>query len=251
MAEVDYSFDNLNLKSAKKVKTYTTGVITDAEEIIKDIIPQKILSLEKLDKEEFQKYSDLSSVTSEVNIPKSGYELYKTEQEDTDASSGKTKKRKIDETAERPPQIPCNKKLIRLVDLMKPEAKAMIETCESIRMWITLLIPKIEDGNNFGVGIQEEVLNEVQAVQTESILKLDAVAKYFVGRGELLAKIAKHPFIDDYHRAVKELDEREYLNIQFTISELRSHYVLLLDTISKNYDKIKKPRSANNMENMY
>lgn len=28
-------------------------------------------------------------------------------------------------------------------------------------MWITLLIPRIEDGNNFGVSIQEETLGEV------------------------------------------------------------------------------------------
>lgn len=28
-------------------------------------------------------------------------------------------------------------------------------------MWILFLIPRIEDGNNFGVSIQEEVLSEV------------------------------------------------------------------------------------------
>lgn len=28
-------------------------------------------------------------------------------------------------------------------------------------MWILFLIPRIEDGNNFGVSIQEEALNEV------------------------------------------------------------------------------------------
>lgn len=30
-----------------------------------------------------------------------------------------------------------------------------------VKMWITLLIPRIEDGNNFGVSIQEETLSEV------------------------------------------------------------------------------------------
>merc|ERR1711881_727526 len=148
-------------------------------------------------------------------------------------------------------QIPCNSKLLRLIDVMKPEIADVIKACESIKMWISLLIPRIEDGNNFGVSIQEEVLNEVHRIQTESVQYLDAISRYFITRAKIISKVAKSPFVDDYNRAVKEVDEKEYLNIQFSINEIRSHYMLILDVVSKNYEKIKKPRSSNNLESMY
>jgi len=262
MAEPKYKFGNLHLKNAKEVSDYTTKVIADAENLITNIIPDKIFSLEKLDKEEFQQYSDIASVTSDVNIPSGGYESYMRKDlvnhnydnhNDTTATSGGKKKRKVEEMEpdERPPQIPSNVKLLRLIDVMKPEIKDVIEACENIKMWISLLIPRIEDGNNFGVSIQEEVLNEVHRIQTESMNYLDAISRYFITRAKIISKVAKYPYVDDYNRAVKEVDEKEYLNIQFSINEIRSHYMLILDVVSKNYEKLKKPRSSNNLESMY
>jgi len=265
MTDTKYKFGNLHLKNAKEVSDYTQKVIADAENLITNVIPDKIFSLEKLDKEEFQQYSDISSVTQDVNIPSGGYESYmyknlpnnghENSHNDTiTTEGGGTKKRKIDETEpdERPPaQIPSNARLLRLIDMMKPEIKNVIEACELIKMWISLLIPRIEDGNNFGVGIQEEVLNEVHRIQTESVNYLDAISRYFITRAKIISKVAKYPYVDDYNRAVKEVDEKEYLNIQFSINEIRSHYMLILDVVSKNYEKIKKPRSSNNLESMY
>ena len=40
--------------------------------------------------------------------------------------------------------------------------------CQILRDWIHLHIPKHEDGNNFGVEVQEEALQELQAVKEES-----------------------------------------------------------------------------------
>jgi len=255
-ADTKYKFGNLHLKNAKEVSDYTTKVLGDAENLITNIIPDKIFSLQKLDKDEFQKYSDISSVTSDVNIPSGGYESYMRKEPFTNHinNSNHTKKRKLDDTdsnGDAPAQIPCNAKLLRLIDVMKPEIKDVIEACESIKMWISLLIPRIEDGNNFGVSIQEEVLNEVHRIQTESMNYLDAISRYFITRAKIISKVAKYPYVDDYNRAVREVDEKEYLNIQFSINEIRSHYMLILDVVSKNYEKIKKPRSSNNIESMY
>lgn len=258
MSDNKYKFGNLHLKNAKEVSDYTTKVIGDAENLITNIIPDKIFFLEKLDKEEFLQFKDISSISKDVEIPNGSYDTFfpiKNKEHagsltNCDGHTPSVKKRKFEEDVVLP-QIPCNLKLIRLIDLIKPEIKDVIEACEMIKMWISLLIPRIEDGNNFGVSIQEEVLNEVHRIQTESINYLDAISRYFITRAKIVSKVVKYPFVDDYTRAVKEVDEKEYLNIQFSMNEIRSHYMLILDVISKNYEKIKKPRSSNNLESMY
>lgn len=56
-------------------------------------------------------------------------------------------------------------------------------------MWVTLLIPKIEDGNNFGVSIQAETLNEIQHVESEATAYLEQVSLYYTARGRLISKV--------------------------------------------------------------
>lgn len=47
-----------------------------------------------------------------------------------------------------------------------------------------------------------------------------------------------------------DTDEKQFLNIRLVIMEMRNHFASLHDLLTKNLDKIKKPRS-NNMESMY
>ena len=56
------------------------------------------------------------------------------------------------------------------------------ERCATVRIWITLLIPKIEDGNNFGVGVQEDALAELRQVEAECATYLDQISRYFLTR---------------------------------------------------------------------
>lgn len=52
-------------------------------------------------------------------------------------------------------------------------------------MWILFLIPRIEDGNNFGVSIQEDTLTEVRTVETEAATYFDQVSP--------LSALLRHP----------------------------------------------------------
>jgi len=56
-------------------------------------------------------------------------------------------------------------------------------------MWVTFLIPKIEDGNNFGVSIQEDTLGEIRAVEGEAATFYDAIARYHINRGKIISKV--------------------------------------------------------------
>ena len=48
----------------------------------------------------------------------------------------------------------CNEFLKRVNEFLKPEIRTIVTKCNTVRMWVTHSIPKIEDGNNFGVQIQ-------------------------------------------------------------------------------------------------
>lgn len=138
-----------------------------------------------------------------------------------------------------------NGNLVDLIEKVKPEIRTLIEKCNTVKMWVQLLIPRIEDGNNFGVSIQEETVAELRTVEGEAASYLDQISRYYITRAKLVSKIAKYPHVEDYRRTVTEIDEKEYISLKIIVSELRNQYVTLHDMILKNIEKIKRPRSSN------
>merc|ERR1712226_286721 len=59
------------------------------------------------------------------------------------------------------PYIP-NTMILSNFKKMLSKIQEFVEELQEVKMWITLNVPKIEDGNNFGVSIQEEVLSELK-----------------------------------------------------------------------------------------
>jgi proteasome activator subunit 3 (PA28 gamma) len=147
--------------------------------------------------------------------------------------------------------VPTNKHLVELVESVKPHIRKLVEDSNTMKMWISFMIPKIEDGNNFGVSIQEDTLAEVQSVESEAAAFFDQISRYFISRAKVISKVAKYPHIEDYRRAVQELDEKEYLSLWLVMCEIRNRYCALHDIVVKNLDKIKKPRSTNATESLY
>lgn len=123
--------------------------------------------------------------------------------------------------------------------------------------------PKIEDGNNFGVQVQEEVLNEVRGVESESAAYMEQVrdqiptsgywlctvfskripsipgnltsttteclclqvTRYHMNRARLVSKAAKYPHVEDYRRSITELDYRHFMTLRIILIEIRNSYV--------------------------
>jgi len=258
MSDSKYKFGNLNLKDAKEVSDYAAKVVSETEVLITNTIPDKIFSLETLSKEQFEIY-DHAPVNCSLDIPIEGLKHQIDYSYDPSVAAATRiindgvmppgKKRKyVGQDNDGVPTtkvVPCNSKIQKMVDLLKPEIKHLIEVCERIQMWIQLLIPRIEDGNNFGVSIQEEVLSEVSRIQSECTGYLDYMSRYYITRAKLVSKVVKYPFVDDYRRSVREIDDKQVINMKISLNEIRNQYLLILDVISKNYEKIKTPRSQN------
>lgn len=71
---------------------------------------------------------------------------------------------------------------------VRNEVSSLISTLDAIVAWITLSVPKIEDGGNFGVSIQFEIRKAIADVRKDLKDKFDALADYHEKRAALVPK---------------------------------------------------------------
>lgn len=117
--------------------------------------------------------------------------------------------------------VNCNVPICDIIKIVKPVIRALVEDSNLLKMWISFLIPKIEDGNNFGVSVQEDTLGEIQSVESEAAAFFDQISRYFISRAKIVSKVAKYPHIEDYRRAVQvmTLEKKKRSNRMFVISK--------------------------------
>lgn len=126
-----------------------------------------------------------------------------------------------------------------------------------------LHVPKIEDGNNFGVSIQEEVLRSIRTIIDRSSRYTGEVTRYAHSRGKTVSKIIKYPHVvstnspfyviglnpiisqTDYRQDVIRLDEQQFYSLRLTVTRIRNHYAGIYSLIKKNIEKILTPRTKN------
>ncbi|XP_036428709.1 proteasome activator complex subunit 3 [Colossoma macropomum] len=238
-----------------KVDVFRERITGEAEDLVANFFPKKLLELDQFLKDPLINIRELKEIHSEINLAVPDPILL------TDIHDGlegpNAKKRKLEDGPEDDKvggtkvyvmpggMMKSNGKLVDLIERVKPEIRTLIEKCNTVKMWVQLLIPRIEDGNNFGVSIQEETVAELRTVEGEAASYLDQISRYYITRAKLVSKVAKYPHVEDYRRTVTEIDEKEYISLKIIVSELRNQYVTLHDMILKNIEKIKRPRSSN------
>merc|ERR1711871_1727253 len=82
-----------------------------------------------------------------------------------------------------------NAELCELQTYARGEAAACVLDLRKIERFITLHVPKVEDGNNFGVAIRLEVAKLVKETGKECKGLLDALPAYHKDRASLLEKV--------------------------------------------------------------
>lgn len=234
---------------SKKVTEFIEEFKKESEQLVRVTFPKKVLEIDELYKK--VKAEKNSACEQIVDIP------YPVPLEDSSSEpSAKKRKTEVDVNNHNAGitgtrvlvfpggAVPFNKFVQSYCEKAKPLMQGLMEHSNMVRMWINFLIPKIEDGNNFGVAIQEDVVSEARQVESEASAYLDQISRYYLQRARIITKIAKYPHIDDYRQSIKEFDERQLINLQNAILEMRNHYASLHDIIMKNIDKIKVPRTS-------
>lgn len=66
--------------------------------------------------------------------------------------------------------LKSNQQLVDSFEKVKPEIWLLILKCDMTKMWVYLLTPRIDDGNDFGGYIQEKRVTELRMLRAESHL---------------------------------------------------------------------------------
>merc|ERR1711892_76677 len=142
------------------------------------------------------------------------------------------------------PKIEVNQINLELSNILKPELIALGIHCQILRDWIPLHTPKHEDGNNFGVEVQGETIQELAAVTEDTQSTMEEQSAHHLARANIMEKIAHEGCIKDLKVFIYEEDEKYCRKLRLTALNLRTHYCTVLDTITKNYEKITNPKGS-------
>ncbi|KAJ5066600.1 hypothetical protein M0811_13455 [Anaeramoeba ignava] len=229
-------------KVDKEIQNYKDTIIQKANQIIHKIIPNKILELEKKN-QEIQKNQILKK-KQETSHHVQIIQNEKTEQKIKKPKSNTktTLKKEEEEKKELDFEVPCNKDVSLLIHDIKKEVLELVDYSKTIQLWIQFLTPKVSDGNNFGVEIQQEILEEFSRAEDSCFVVLDSIGKYFISRAKLISNWLKHKDISDFERGIVELDLSQILSCEMIFKDLQNDYSILYDIVIKNLEKIENPR---------
>ncbi|KAH9035075.1 proteasome activator pa28 REG alpha/beta subunit [Lactarius hengduanensis] len=149
-------------------------------------------------------------------------------------SDKKKRKREVEETnshvssdtqhARFPNVFHANRHIASVHETLKKECEQLIELTDKVKLWINLTMPKIEDGDNFGVLIRSftNVFSHIRFTKAYKSKKL----------------------------ALKEHDDKQLYIARQNLSDLRNVYAVVTDMLHKNITKLRSPK-GNNGVNLY
>eukprot|EP00922_Rhytidocystis_sp_ex-Travisia-forbesii_P020190 GHVS01029761.1.p1 GENE.GHVS01029761.1~~GHVS01029761.1.p1 ORF type:complete len:263 (+),score=37.05 GHVS01029761.1:96-884(+) len=226
----------------KHYEQFKDDITKQALIILREIIPKKIIHFNKL----VSISADPGSVLHSTDLVK-GFHQFPLEG-DVVVVNGEpnTKKQKLD-TGGRCVMythvVKSHTQISEEIECTKTETAELIEMVGNVKLWIQLNVPRIEDGNNFGVGIQEDAISELARVEDTAFSLYDSICKYYMARAKLLTKVLKYPRVQDYQEAVRELDEKEWIHLKIIKVDMRNNYSMIYDLLSKNWEKVVKPKN--------
>ncbi|CAH7332898.1 Psme2b [Phodopus roborovskii] len=196
-----------------KVGVFQEDLCSKTENLLGSYFPKKISELDAFLKEPALNEANLGNLKAPLDIPVPDPVKEKEKEE---------QKKQQEKEEKGPPCSPvnCNEKIVALLQHLKPEIKDVIEQFNLVTTWLQLRIPQIEDGNNFGVAVQEKVFELMTSLHTKLEGFHTQISMYFSERGDSVTKEAKQPHVGDYQQLVQEREEAEYPDIYLMVMEI-------------------------------
>jgi hypothetical protein len=222
------TFQDKRKRLRRQIKVMVQNLEKECYRIIFDVFPEKIKLLD-----------DMYKIKREFNLKKSQVVQELPGIQDLTSNAKDEQERKMTQTP-----IPANKALTDLVEVLQKEILDMSEMINALSIWVKLNVPRMADGNNFGVEVQEEITKVLEGAEDAGYDVLDSFATYHSTRGELISKVLRNPNIVDFRLALNELDEKTYIKTCLLANELRNDYITLYDLLAKNMDTLITPRGG-------
>ncbi|KAK0208864.1 proteasome activator pa28 REG alpha/beta subunit [Desarmillaria ectypa] len=244
----------MNKHLTTEIEKFRTSLASSAEDIAFRTFPSKSRELQEIiqafDSSASPFHSSHASTTTDATV-------YPPHDDHFSEESPNKKRRLADPVDSNALQnvrftnsVIANRHISGLHAIVKRECEQLSSTVDQVKMWITLAMPKIEDGDNFGVQIQEEVLSELHRAQESAYNLRDTARQDYITRAKLCSKLIKYPNLEDYTLALKEHDEKQIYFSRQHIIDIRNMYASLMDLVQKNITKIRAPK-ANNSRALY
>lgn len=176
--------------------------------------------------------------------------------------------------------VRANAKLAALAGVVGDEIELALRSLAQLTRWLQLLVPKVADGNNFGVEVQKLALDHLKESAAAWQKHWDALAEYHSQRAaaaeKLNDKVATEKAtsatttattggkdadetktvttssekqtattatpVEDWVAFVVAVDVKWYFNLARTLEAVRDQYAVTFDIVEKNRDKILLPR---------
>lgn len=175
-----------------------------------------------------------------------------------------------------------NAEMVNIVNHVRSHLLTAMNDCATLERWIVLMVPKAEDGNNFGVEVQKYVMTAIKAMSTSLNTTWTSLPDYFSQRGAAIEKamgsnktsndVSKTSTksnskggkdgdqdtssdvdvtktstststpIEDYDLQVNAIDVKWYFNLLAATENIVDNYATALDILSKNDKKVRLPR---------
>lgn len=138
------------------------------------------------------------------------------------------------------------------------ELLELVRMTSTIKLWLQLNLPRIEDGNNFGVEVQTDTVSTISRIEDTALMTIESWSKFLMLRAKIIGKMHKyressshsHAIEEAYKMTLEALDEKQVHAVWIGWLDLRNSYAITYDMIMKNIDKLINPRSSN-VTNMY
>lgn len=179
--------------------------------------------------------------------------------------------------------VESNDKVSRAVTVTLDEISSVAQDAKTLEVFLHLHLPKMEDGNNFGVTVQLSLLKQLTDLQEALTKAIDELSGYANARAESLGKLnlpststsvtkstsqtttdgkkedktsesteekkssseSSGPAFEGRVAALVATDTLYYSKAQRAFQSVMTMYMAALDFMDKNKEKLEKPKGEN------